>query len=69
MKCKAKIMGNDLIKEIYRHRPREKVTNLSWEMKSEQRLPWKLDVAVRKMGTGFDLDDGHDLQQQNKTVV
>jgi hypothetical protein len=42
---------------------------LIFKKKSEHRLPWKLDVGVRQMATGLDLDVGHDLQQQIKTVV
>jgi hypothetical protein len=38
-------------------------------MKSEHHLPWKLDVGVRQMATGLDLDVGHDLQQQIETIV
>jgi hypothetical protein len=48
--------------------PREIETNLNREMKSEHHLPWKLDIGVRKMATGLDLDVGHDLKQQSKLL-
>jgi hypothetical protein len=42
---------------------------LIFQKKSEHRLPWTIDVGVRQMATGLDLDVAHDLQQQIKTVV
>jgi hypothetical protein len=47
---------------------RENETNLNREMKTEHHLPWKLDIGVRKMATGLDLDVGHDLQQQSELL-